>query len=345
MRWLSLSLCCLIFIEASSFTTIAPDRIRMATYATNINALAIASLVNTHLDHIRFFARIDPYPTGTKNNFESAWSTCMFAFSRDYAINKLPTRYDSGNSVLAGWDYRTPTPNVIGIVGGYLNSYYHETDQADQGHVNSGILALYGNLSFLDCYLESALWGLFEYTLNKRQIRTDTVRATAKAPIQTWQFEPHAEFGYNIHRSWGRITPFLALDYPISWQGSYTETGAYPYNAHQNPYFFSTLHSEFGFKFHQFWTYNWGYFLLKQKFASVLDQPFFGSAKLYVPENDNKIYYLDSDTRLVPLFKLGFDISAIIGKRNPWGLRLSYLGEAGRARLINKFQFLVDKIF
>lgn len=334
-----------LFAEESPFTTTAPNRIVLEAHAVDINAHSVSTLVNTHLDHIRFFSQIDPDPIATTHNFHSVWGTGMLHFDTGYPIHHSPKKSYSAEALLAGWDYRTLTANVFGIAIGYLNAYYHETDQADQGHINSGMLALYSTITLDHFYLEPALWGFFEYAVNKRQIITKDFRATGKAPIRTWQCQPHLELGYNITRRWGRATPFASFDYTMSWQGSYKESGAYPYNAEQSAYFFSSLRSEFGLKFHEYWKFHWGLFSLKEKFTCALNKLFFGSATIYTPEDHNKSYTLLPDTDLIPDFCLGLETTVSIGLIDPVNVRLAYQGDFARAKISTKLQLLVGKIF
>ncbi len=324
-------------------TDTSPQRIGTEASAVDDTAHVMTGVTNTHLDKLRYLIKIDPLMTKA-GHFYSVWNTNVLKFGDKFHTNVHPEEHITSEATLLGFDCRTLSSNIFGITAGYIHSYFTQAPHADHGTTNGGCLAFYSSVDVEPCYLEFALWGIYQLGRNKRNIQTDTVHTTGIASIPNWQLEPHFEVGINIPRKFGRFTPYTTCDYVHTWQGSYTEHGAGIYNASQANYQFNSLHTEFGFKFHEFWSFNWGLLLVKQKVYASFDRAFAPSSTIF-EQGVQQTFISPADHTFTPFFCISAEIAPSIGLESPITLRLDYDGKFSYDRMANKIQLLISKIF
>ncbi|MCX6991083.1 MAG: autotransporter outer membrane beta-barrel domain-containing protein, partial [Chlamydiae bacterium] len=205
---------------------------------------------------------------------------------------------------------------------------------------------VYANAYIDQFYLSPALLGVYNQVHNTRNISFPGFSEKAKASINSWQFTPHLEVGYDVEENrWGNITPFTALDWVINWQQAYNEEGAAPFTARQSSKRTSMARSETGFKFSQAFSYSWGALLLKEKGSYIFEKPF-GTSNLHtgfvgLPSALTVI----TGTSPLNLGSVGFDLQARVGQKKPISIKMGFEGEMGVRYLSGEVNLMLSKDF
>ncbi|MBU6445804.1 MAG: autotransporter domain-containing protein, partial [Verrucomicrobia bacterium] len=281
-----------------AINSISPARNAFGNYIAAQTAFSLSELLSVYLDNCRFRAR----PTGGSPLVADASDDIAFLMQRKKPCIKVqapaqcpccsvwvsgfgelaytgassqnPSFHFNSGGALLGFDYRGQEENLVGGSLGYAHSHFYDAGAVGKGQINYFFLAVYGNGSIGDFYLSPAVWGISSTTHNDRWISFPGFSATACADIPTWQLVPHLEMGYEIDLCALELIPFAAVDWAISWQKSYTENGAAPFNAHQKACRSSVIRAEAGLKFYERWDCDWGAFLLREKGSYVFEEPF-----------------------------------------------------------------------
>lgn len=87
---------------------------------------------------------------------------------------------------------------------------------------------------------------------------------------------PHAGIGYDVLFSWGTLEPFVSLDYAVTFQPAFTETGAYPLNMSTQSATPSLLRSQVGLNVYEMID-NCAYVLVFEQSASYVNKKSWGS--------------------------------------------------------------------
>jgi hypothetical protein len=76
---------------------------------------------------------------------------------------------------------------------------------------------------------------------------------SATSSFNNWMLLPHVGGGYDWMMDWGVIEPFVSLDWAVSFQRGFKETGAFPLNTKIKGQTPSILRSQLGCNFYEVW--------------------------------------------------------------------------------------------
>ena len=338
----------------NAMNAISPSRNGSGTYATQMNAFSLSSALNGHMKGIReeedvTMAFLVDASNKTlvpeKKGKLSGWITGFGEYAHQSGTGETPGfTYDSG-AVLLGLDYLMGNVGTVGGAFGYDHTHFDEAHDAGHGNINNYLLSLYGNIYVGDLYFAPAIWGSFNQISNVRNVVFTGFSEVAKANINAWQFNPHLEIGYDVPVAKIEITPFSSLDWPISWQGSYTETGAAPFNTSQPAVTSSMVRSETGLKFLETWKRPWGRILMREKVSYVFEKPFGTSNVTASFVGTPGSFTVAALTQNLNLGVVAIDIIAMIGKIAPISVILGYEGEFGSNYWSNQAMLTLKKRF
>ena len=115
---------------------------------------------------------------------------------------------------------------LVGVAGGYTNTYTTLDDRSDRGIIDSGHMAVYLERDFGNSYLTGvASYGYNAYDTT-RHIDFGTIARTAEAAYSGNSFSFYLEAGQNVRRESIHLQPYTALQYIQLYQDPFTETGA-----------------------------------------------------------------------------------------------------------------------
>ena len=246
---------------------------------------------------------------------------------------------------MAGFDYRGEHRDSLGAAIGYAHTHFNENQHAGHGNINYYFGSIYGNIFTGNFYFSPAIWGIFDEIENTRNISFPDFSKKAQANIFAWQLLPHLEIGYDIQKSWGDIIPFSSLDWAITWQRSYKERGATPFNARSNNKCNSMARSETGLKFCERWKKNWGAFLLREKISYVFQKPFGTGTVNTALTGIATSFTVSAVNQNLNLADLGLDFAVIVGQKKPTTINLGYEGELGSKYFSNQLILTIRKDF
>lgn len=347
-------------ILSDALNSVSPARNAFIGFANNQNAFSLFRLTNSHLDTLRLIDKVAPQneflsvlmadACGTirtppkKRSSYSTWVSGFADFSHVASSEQNPAFGFNSQSALVGFDYRTPSSNLIGFSLGYLHTYLSDDHDAGHSTNQSGFLSLYANLSADSFYFEPALLGIYNTNSNTRQISFPGFSANAHADLSSWQFAPHLEIGYEISQNWGDILPFASCDYALNWQRGYTETGAAPFNSTQNAKMSSLVRAETGLKFIESITFSSWTLFVKEKASYIFEKPF-GNQLTTFFTGLPATFTVTALNQNLNLGSFGLELFAEIGTCSPYGLTFSYDGEFGSDYFSNEITFTFSKSF
>ncbi|MCF7806192.1 MAG: autotransporter domain-containing protein [Simkaniaceae bacterium] len=340
---------------------LSPSRNAFGSYVGIQTAFSLGGQLASHLDCYRFAPRRSdrahfmasliadtsetPPPPPFVDHQWTLWVAGYGNYAHLSAIDQNPSFNMSSGAVLIGCDHAWENRNVVGGALSYVRSHFDEDQDMGKGNINSYLLALYGNVFAGHFYFSPALWGALNQTDNTRNISFPGFSKKASADITDWQLIPHLEVGYEWGYSWCSIVPFTALDWAISWQKGYTETGASPFNASQTANNSSMVRSETGLKFGQEWERNWGIFSLREKVSYVFEKPFgVGTVQTSFVGAPGSFTVVAVD-QVLNLGALGLDFIFFLEKDRSLMVDLSYGGEFGANYWSNALKLTVSKRF
>lgn len=345
---------------SDALNSISPARNAFVGFANNQNVFSIFRLTSSHLDALRSIDKLTPNneflaaliadasgniaTTPRKSCSYSTWVAGFADFSHASASYENPSFDFNSGALLIGFDYRTPSSNVVGFSLGYLHTHLADDDNAGHSTINSGFISLYSNFSCHSFYYEPAILGVYNADSNTRHISFPGFSANAHANLSSWQLAPHLEIGYEISQSWGDILPFASFDYAFNWQRGYAETGAAPFNATQNSKLSSLLRAEAGLKFIEAIAFSSWTLFIQEKASYIYEKPYGNHVATFltgIPATLSVIA-LNEDLNLG---SFGFELFAEIGASAPWGLALSYDGEFGPDYFSNEVALTLSKSF
>ncbi len=242
-------------------------------------------------------------------------------------------------AALAGFDYSFDHKGLIGGSLGYAYTHFVEDLHRGSGRINSYFANVYGDVSIGDFYLSPAIWGVFDQIKNKRNISFPDYSAKAEAGIYAWQCVPHLEVGYNIRHSLTTITPFTELDWAVTWQRGYHESGGGYFNAKVGRQNTSILRNETGIKRSDYW----GIFSLKEKLSYVFEKPF-GTGNVptaFVGSPGAFTVTAAAVNQVLNLVGLGIEFGAAVGRKHSTFLQLDFEGQVGPEYWSTQMMFAV----
>lgn len=346
---------------------ISPARNAFGAYVAAQTAFSLSELVNLHLDNARFaparkggpelladasgeisflMQRKTPCIPAKKkpcNPCCQVWLSGFGELSYNGASEQNPSFHFNSGAALLGFDYLGQDQNLAGGSFGFAHSHFYDAGNVGNGQINYFFLSVYGNGNIGDFYLSAALWGISSTTHNKRRISFPGFSATATADIPIWQLVPHLEAGYEIDLGALEIVPFAAADWAISWQKSYTESGAVPFNAHQKANRSSVIRAEAGLKFSEEWEFDWGSFLLKEKGSYVFEEPFQTGRVTAAFAGAPGSFTITAVDQTLNLGLLGLDFQFLVGPDRSLSIDFGYEGEFGAHYWSNEMTLAISK--
>lgn len=287
---------------SDALNRVSPARNAFVGFANNQNAFSLFGLTSSHLDTLRLIDKVAPQnkflsalmadscgkirKLPGKSSSYSTWISGFADFSQVSASDQNPSFGFTSQALLVGFDYRTPSSNLIGFSLGYLHSHLTDEHHTGRSTIQSGFISLYANLQKDAFYFEPALLGIYNADTNTRNISFSGFSASAHADLSSWQLAPHFEVGYDISKNWADIIPFASFDYALNWQRGYTETGAVPFNATQDSKMSSLLRAETGLKFIESFAFSSWTLFVKEKASYIFEKPF-GNQVTHLPHRSS----------------------------------------------------------
>lgn len=341
-----------LFIDGASVTL---SNVTFSSNITQMNAFSTSSALTGHIKGVHeqegtamaFLADASNKmmaPPERKGKL-SGWITGFGEYAHQSGTNETPAFTYGSGAILIGIDCLMGNVGTVGAAFGYDHTHFDEAYQAGYGNINNYLFSLYGNVYVGDLYFTPAIWGSFNQIYNVRNVVFTGFSAVATANINAWQFNPHLEIGYDVPVANIEITPFSSLDWPISWQGSYTETGAAPFNTSEPALTSSMVRSEIGLKFLETWKKPWGRMLMREKVSYVFEKPFGTSAITASFVGTPGSFTVAALTQNLNLGVVVMDFIAMIGHRAPVSVILGYEGDFGSNYWSNQVMLTLRKNF
>lgn len=291
---------------AQAMLAISPSRNSFSTYMVQNNAFLLSRTVAMRMDQRRkkpfgkqesFVAQSSlPAPKVlmegafiTQGNIEGAplkpslfeasqynvWLTDFGSWSFQGAQKQNPSfSAFSGIAGLIGFDTSTPIENFyVGAMTGYFPSFIEDDSNFGKQQIDSALLGIYATRKKDHFFLEAYLGGVYNRTDSDRQMVFQGFNSIAQAEFNTWQFTPHVKCGYDLTHH-ATITPFISLDWPVSFQMGYTEQDATYYNMTVQPKVSSFLQMLLGLSASQTWDFSCGSLFLKEEAGYIYRNPF-----------------------------------------------------------------------
>lgn len=323
-----------------ALNVVSPARNAYANFVLGQTAFSLSQLLSTHLDNWRVG---EERVVNCCSSPFSIWLSGFEQFAHFSSSQQNPPFNWNGGAATLGFDYLFKNKGVLGAAVGYAHTHYWEKWNGGYGKTDSTFLSLYGNVFIDRFYISPALWGISSQVHNKRKMAFSS--QTASADIRNWQVVPHLEVGSLFSYDCLDIVPFTAADWAVSWQNSYTEQGAVPFNMHQRALRSSMVRSETGIKLCEKWRSDWGIFLLKEKLSYVFEKPFdtghVKGAFAGIPGN----FTVTAVDQILNLGNVGLDFLFLLGENQSISLDLDYEGEFGSRYWSNQFTLTLGKEF
>ena len=168
-----------------------------------------------------------------------------------------------------GAGYHVSDNVIMGVLTGGALSSYSQDQSSGTGSIDNAYLGLYGGYSKPEGGLNvdgSLIYGQSRYTADRN---INALGLIAKNTHQGWDASGRVQVGYKVYYDSLSVDPFVALGYRYSYQNSYQETNAYPFNLNIPSSTNKTATIEIGGKFQQTMVVN-----------DVLVKPLFGLSVL-----------------------------------------------------------------
>ena len=115
---------------------------------------------------------------------------------------------------------------LVGVAGGYSNTYTLLDERSDHGTIDAGHFAVYFQREFETRYLNGvAGYGYNAYD-SLRHVTIGSLERTAEASYAGNSFSFYTEVGQNVRGRYVHLQPYAALEYIQLHQNGFTETGA-----------------------------------------------------------------------------------------------------------------------
>ncbi|MBY0281023.1 MAG: autotransporter domain-containing protein [Alphaproteobacteria bacterium] len=156
------------------------------------------------------------------------------------------TSKNAGTVVGAGYNI-TPELTLGVLVGGTSSSYTSDQNQGNGSTANyyGGLYGGYAKPEGLNIK-GSVVFGQDRYT---SQRNLTALSLSAKNTHRGWNASGNTEIGYQFRYKKNSLTPFVGVGLSRTYQNSYQETNAYPFNLNIPPSTNKTLSTEIGVKF------------------------------------------------------------------------------------------------
>jgi uncharacterized protein with beta-barrel porin domain len=237
----------------------SPARNAFSAYVTHMTVFSFSRMVNNYLDNKRFIsehdiskevASVGPSPENKDKKY-NVWVNGFVDIAHQSRVDQNTYFNFTSEGVLIGFDYQGIPEADIGCA--ILRAFSQVTDGDRMGSSDIVYAAgsVYADYYWDDFYVNGAFWGVFHQIENRRNITYSDVDTKASGRINGWQIGPHLEAGHMKKISTYEFQPYVAVDYVVNWEASFTETGAGALDMHQRSQTSSMVQTVIGMKFFQ----------------------------------------------------------------------------------------------
>lgn len=278
-----------------------------------------------------------------ENTHRGVWSSALSEFSY-----QNPQEGDPGfNTITAGgllgYDYFLSRKAQGGISFAYLYNTVHNQDCQGKSFINMYAASLYGQMCFKYGFFEGQLWATANQTETQRNISFLGYSGTTKSRYVSGSLTPHIGGGVDLNFDWGRIEPFVMLDYVLTFQPAYDEHGTNAFDYEVKKKFASMLISQAGIVCYQTHYKKIGLLIVKEGLSYQNVAPFNTGKITAGLSGATGTITVETLTRvqnfIVPLFEIDFIFN------NNWSLSLLYQGFYGVQSVTNEGLFRIGKYF
>jgi len=207
------------------------------------------------------------------------WASGFGDFITQDKQNSNPKINDTAAGALVGFDYYGCQNGIFNLTAGYIHNDITEGHDSGGGTSNGAVLGLYGTGYIGNGYLEGGVLGGYNrFDMHRNVVigGLEPFYAKAESSFNNWMVMPHLGGGYDWIMNWGIVEPFAAVDWAVSFQESYNETGAFPLNMHIKSKTPSLLRSQVGLNLYETWDNEKGILLFEQS-ASYINKTMFNT--------------------------------------------------------------------
>ncbi len=354
---------------SQALETLSPSRSSFATYAIETSLLSCSNILNTRMTaqrpslfptHQSAFAAdslqaaegedvLTP-PTSARKRNRSIWALGFGDFATNAPQHQNP-RFDLTTAgAMLGGDFGTSSQesaHTFGAAIAYTYSKVHDHKHFGRADISSAYLCLYGTRYWSDWFMDAALWGGYAHVNQTRNIFFSTYSAQAQSNRNCYTGDAHIAVGYDF--SWTTserrtmIEPFIAIDWALDLEPSFSEHGASPYNMHLKRHFSSLLQTEVGCNGYWVWNVSWGEIWMKDKLSYMSRVPLRTGALSANLVGFPGAFSVTSFTRNLNLFSPSIELN--FKRHSGLYTLLSYDGQFGSGWMLNEVVIRVGKVF
>ncbi len=220
---------------------------------------------------------VEPSPILPKNGLTySPWLAGFGEYTREHKQRQTPAfQAGAGGFVLAFDCYGVYPELLLGSGVAYAHTHVHEDDGFGHANIDQGAVVFYAAWEQRDYYFNMELWGSGYHAKNVREINLPgVIGGSAISSTNGWQCTPHLEVGYDYKDNWLCVEPFMMLDWVANWERGFQEHGAGKLNMGQKGRFCSLLRTEWGLRFNETLSYDWGTATFREKGSYAYQKAF-----------------------------------------------------------------------
>lgn len=237
---------------AEALSTISPSRNSFTTFVQQQNMFTLSNLVSARLSDQRYLQLICCQDTCCSpcEQYSNVWLTGFGDWSQLDAQNQNPEFNVNTGGAILGFDFYKRDIGTFGAGVAYATSSIHQDNHYGHNDIEGVYPTLYSSLYYCDFFLDMAIWGGYSRVHNHRNIFYPGFAAKAKSSYNSWAFNPHVEIGYDFCTGCVTFEPFVSVDWVNTYNQSYNENGADPYDMRVFKHHSSMLQSEAGLNFY-----------------------------------------------------------------------------------------------
>jgi uncharacterized protein with beta-barrel porin domain len=267
------------------------------------------------------------------------------------AQNQNPKISAAAGGVLVGFDSLNCELGMFSLSAGYVNIHVDEAHHVGSSTSQGGVLSIYGTRYIGNHgYIEIGALGGYNLVKNQRNVALEgpaPFHSTAKSSYHNWQVMPQLGGGYDHGFCWGGswivIESFVQLDYALTFEPAYRESGAAPLNMQIGSSSPSILESRAGLNLYET-IENEGSLLGLRESLSYVNKVFFGTRSKGSIVNAPGSFTVETYNQTLNLFAIGGELF-YKRKVSGFSLSLSYNGEFGKSYISNEGQVALGLFF
>lgn len=215
--------------------TISPSRLSFATYVAQNAAISVNGVLsqrmNVQRSHPVFHEFCCAHPSQDEyedmsscNRHYTAWIEQYGNWSKQNAQAQNPHFYALTGATILGFDFAHEKDFSGGFVAGFVYSSIHDAAAYGTQSTNNYLWGIYGSTVKNEIFIEGAFWTGYNRISSDRKISYTDYYEAAHSKFNGWQLSPHLKIGVDVQVDPSVvIQPYLALDWPIFFQGKYQE--------------------------------------------------------------------------------------------------------------------------